>query len=247
MRRPLTEILVATMAVASLGCGLRSAVLRLERSQLEQELGALRALDASLHSGFPPGSRHVELFVSFDVVNQILAAADRLQFPIPGIRNATLRFDEIRFMPQDDSPGLIVKASATKGSLTVAAAVDAYLLIEDAGQGQAPVLRVRVRKVAPVVKIWWVRLTHFVFLQRLATLKADELAVNKIAFPLPLEKAFVLEAPAVNATGRVNTPRNNGSWIEYRISRPAFSLPRTVHVDRYVFLRDGIHMFASIS
>jgi hypothetical protein len=238
--------IVAALSNAVACSSVDKKALSLQRDQLKLELSTLQTLQTQLQSPpFPPGSRDVEVFVSAPLINQVLTAADGFREAIPGISGGTIHVESIRFSPRDDSPFLTVKASATDGSLAVSLSVTAILFVDDATP-TAPVFRVRIRDVAPEIKVSSINIFVPKFVRQLLTIKADTLAMNRLSFPLPTQSLFSVDTPALNLGQQLLTPRNNGSWVHYSISRPASSQPYNIRVDRYVFLRDGVHVYASL-
>jgi hypothetical protein len=68
----------------SSGCYLTGASLRQERSRLELQEKVLDDLQRDLSNGsFPGGQRHVAVKIGYDLMNQILAAADNIDVPLP--------------------------------------------------------------------------------------------------------------------------------------------------------------------
>jgi hypothetical protein len=245
-RRWTAGLLCALLALTQPACYLTRDALRQERSRLQMELDALQNLERDLGSPGFPGARHVELKLGFDVINQVLAGADGVEVPLPQQRDAFLRIHEIRFTGQDATPLLTVRASAKKYGVTVDAAVTAMLVLDQPDPAQPPVFRVRIHDIAPVVTWRQFTLRRLELARKVLVTKADQLAVNNIAFPIPMEHALRLDIPAVAQEARVET-RNNGSYIRYRISKPPSTLNRVVRIDRVVFLSDGIHLYATIA
>lgn len=245
-RRPFVLLLVF-LVIPQSGCYLTRDALRQERSRLQMELDALTTLESQLSdSTFPGGGKHVVLKVGYDMINQVLAGADNLETPIPQGTGAVLRIHEIRMTGHDATPLLSVRASAKKYGVTLDVAVTAMLLFEQPDPTKPPVFRVRIQDIAPVFTWRTFTLRKMELARKVLVTKADQLAVNRIAFPVPMEQALRLDIPAVAQRTDVPT-RPNGSWIRYSVSKPASTLGRVVKIDRVVFLSDGIHLFATIA
>ncbi len=238
---------LALLLLTQTGCYITRDALRSERSRLQMELAALEALERDLSSGsFPGGARHVVLKVGYDMINQVLAGADETEVPLPQGAGAVLRIHEIRMAGHAATPLLAVRASAEKYGVTVDVAVTAMLLFEQPDPAQPPRFRVRIQAVAPVLTWRNFSLRRMELARKVLVTQADQLALNHIAFPVPLEHALRLDIPAVSQQTDVPT-RSNGSWIRYRVSKPASTLNRAVRIDRVVFLSDGIHLFATVA
>lgn len=245
-RRWMVPVLCGLLVLTQSGCDLTRDALRQQRSRLQMELDALTSLERDLGAPGFPGARHIELKLGYDVINQVLAGADGIEVPLPQQRDAFLRIDRIRFTGQDATPLLTVSAAARKYGVTVEAAVTAMLVLDQPDAAQPPVFRVRIVDVAPVLRWRQFTFRRLELARKLLVTKADELAVNNIAFPIPMEHALRLDIPPVAQEARVET-RNNGSFARYRISKPASALSRIVKIDRVVFLSDGIHLYATIA
>lgn len=240
------ECIFSLLPIALLaGCSVNHRALELQVSQRQLELSSLQNVKDDLSKPFPPGNRDVDIFISASLINQVLTAADNTEIPITKIPGAVITFHKIRFAARDDSPLLSVDAHAHKGSFDVALAVTAMLLVDDTATS-GPVFRVRVLDVAPTLSVSFLKVSRWRFLRNLATLKADELAVQKIAFPLPIQEVIATDVPALAIEQTLETSRKNDSWIRYAITRDPFALSSRLRVDKYLFLRDGIHVYASI-
>jgi hypothetical protein len=113
--------------------------------------------------------------------------------------------------------------------------------------GAARRLRVRIQDFKPYFT-WGLVFRHFLVAHSLATYEVDKLALNNLVFTLPIEQALALHLPKSAVVQRVLTPRGNGSWVDYQVSHRAdIDFKRTLHVDSILFLRDGIHVFASVN
>ena len=242
-KRLLCALLVGPL-VAS--CGLHKEALRLHRSRLELELASLHHLQRLLSGAFPPGENHVSVVLRWDAVNKLLAAADGLRVPIEEIEGATLNVQEIRTRGEHGAPLLAVVASASRGRASLGIEAIAMLVVDNAG-AEGPVLRVRVTDIKPVFTWRCLRLADLRLANRLAHVEADKLALNRIAFPIPTSNEFAPEIPPQAMVWRQDTPRGNGSWIELELGRPGGRLDRRVILEPPVFLRDGVHLFGSIS
>lgn len=245
--RPRLVLLLVVLVITQSGCYITRDALRSEKSRLQMELDALAAIERDLSDpGFPGGGKHVVLNLGYDMINQVLAGADNLEAPIPQGSGAVLRIHEIRMTGQDATPLLSVRASAKKYGVTIDVAVTAMLLFEQPDPTQPPVFRVRIVDIAPVLSWRSFTIRRMELARKVLVTKADELAVNKIAFPVPMEQALRLDIPAVAQQTDVPT-RPNGSWIRYSVRKPGSTLQRVVRIDRVVFLSDGIHLFATVA
>lgn len=234
-----------TILLLTSNCYLTNAALKQERSRLKLQLSSLENLEQDLSAGtFPGGQRHVAFKLGYDVLNSVLAGADGLNVPIPQDPATFVHFHEIR-VAGGSTPLLNVHASASKYWVKIGVAATAIFVIDVSNPAQ-PMLRVRIDNIAPVLS--WRNFTLFrmELARKILTTKADQLAVERLAFPLPLGQAVTLDLPAVDQVSQVTT-RNNGSWIKYRVKRPAASFQRLIKIDRIVFLKDGIHVFATVS
>jgi hypothetical protein len=226
------------------GCTLGRRHLELEVSRLEDRMRSLREIEAELADpDFPPGSRDVELFLGYDLFNQVLAAADGLRMPLPDAPDVVLGVDTLRIEPVDGMAQLRVAAFATRGALRLEVVARAQLVID--GTTQPPTARVRVQEIAPVFSWRCLRLARWSLARKVATVEADELALNRLRFPLPIEHVLALDVPAVDERFQKET-RDNGSWVRGRITRDAIHRRRVLTLDRTLLLRDGLHLFGSV-
>jgi hypothetical protein len=228
------------------GCSLTTGDLQLAHSRLILESETLKELRTKLSApGFPPGSRHLEVTVSYAAINQILAGAQNLSYPLPKPQGAVLHFDKLQVIPADGTPMLSVQAYVTQGTVRLDLDVLAILFYDDQS-GQAPIFRVRIKDLKPFLT--WNVVRHLLLAHSIATYEADKLAINELAFTVPIEQALALNLPQSEVVQRILTPRGNGSWVDYKISRTkGIALKRTVRLDAVLFLRDGVHFFASVT
>jgi hypothetical protein len=248
LRRTSVLFLVASLAASQSGCYLTRDALRQERSRLQLELDALRNLKGALADpAFPGGGKHIVVKVGYDMINQVLAGADNIEVPIPQARDAVLHIHEIRMNGQDATPLLNVRASASKYGVRLEVAVTAMLVLDQPDPTQPPIFRVRIQDIAPVLTWRSFTLRGMELARKVLVTKADGLAVNHIAFPVPMEQALRLDIPAVDQRADLPTPRGNGSWVRYQIRKPASTLNRVFRIDRVVFLSDGVHLYATIA
>lgn len=228
--------------LVSAGCSLEKASLRLEESRLTLELSAVEQAKVFLTN---PQPSNVSLFVSYGLLNQVLAGADGIDVPLPSVRNARLKIDHIRIQPKDGTPLLEVSASARREKLSVDAAVLAMLVFDQAGPDGVATFHVRFERVGPTLNWNGLRLGESRFLRTLATMKADELAVCSLKFRVPMQSNLALQVPPLNYESTVPT-RNNGSWVRYRVTSSGGQLSKPLTITRVLFLRDGVHVFANV-
>lgn len=241
-----TFAMAAAVLLLQPGCYLTRAAKQQERSRLRAELQTLEQLHKDLSDGnFPGGSQHVKFKISYDLLNQILAGADGMEAALPEDRDVVIRVDEIRFRGRSATPLLDLRGSAHKWGVTVGVTATAMLDI-DRSDPAAPMFRVRIVDIAPALTWRQFTLRRMELARKVLVTEADKLAINYLAFPIPLEQAIRLDIPAVAESATVPT-RNNGSWIRYSVRKPASQLQRVIAIDRIVFLGDGIHLFATVS
>lgn len=233
---------VAIVLVSS-ACGLSTDFLKLKRDRLTAELAELQALAVDLNDpNFPPGQRDLEFFLSYSLLNRVLEGADGFSAPIPGVKGATFQLVRARLRSVDGPPYLDVEARAVRGGLAVDLEVNAELLADPPAKPE--VFRVRVNEIKPVFSWNCVRLGGIWFARQLATVKADQWALDALHFPIPVEQAFAVDVPGTDVVVAAPT---KGGVIRARIQRPA--LPTyygLVTLDKILFLRDGIHLLATV-
>lgn len=83
---------IASFCLGAAACSLQSAALRLERDPLRSELQNIDRTAAVLASK-KPHANDTELSTSYGFLNQVLAAADGVEAPIPGVAGAAIRLD----------------------------------------------------------------------------------------------------------------------------------------------------------
>ena len=238
------RLVMVVMLPLFLGCSLHRAELQLEKSRLELELASLKSLHQGLSGTFPPNRNDVEFVLRWDAVNSVLAGADSVVVPVPGIKNAYLHVNSIRVQGQHGAPLLDVATSVSKGGATLEVKLLALLVVDDSAT-TGPVFRVRVQKLAPVFSWRHFRFNRLILAERLLTVAADKFALNKIVFPVPLSLDYQLAIPSFDQTTRYPTPRGNGSWVDVRVRRPGAQIGGKVHWTP-IFLRDGLHLYATV-
>lgn len=245
-RRCCLIVVAALLVTTNAACALARQSLELEVTRLEDQLLALHAAEADLTDpSFPPGQRDLELFLSYDALNEVLAGVRGLSMPLPNDLQTVVTIDSLALEPTDGMALLDLRAHASRGEVRVEITMLAQGVIDQSQH--PPLLKVRVRDIAPRFSWRGFRFGRWRLARKIATAEADELALNHLALSLPMERSIKLTGPALNYTSRELTPRGNGSWIDLRITRPAIARQRTLRVDRSLMLRDGIHIFASLN
>jgi hypothetical protein len=239
--------LLVLSTILLVGCSFQRRELELQRSRLQMELNSLGDLRDQLSGEFPPGKNHVEFVLRWDLVNKILSQADGEEFPVESqrVKDVVLKVDQIRVIPEHGKPLLDARAFAIRRGVSIRLALLASIRLERADNGQ-PVLQVRVEEVAPAVSWRCLQLKKLTLARRFLTVKADELALNRLRFPVPSGQLFRVSVPAQDVTRRELTPRGNGSWVDLRLQRPGGSLEEVIDFVPPVFLKDGLHLFLSV-
>lgn len=239
--------LILLSAVLLIGCSFQRRELELERSRLQMEFDSLVHLREDLAGNFPPGKRHVEFVLRWDLVNKVLSQADGEEFAVESerVKDVVLKVDQIRVLAEHGKPFLDARVFAIRRGISIRLALIASVVVERLPDGQ-PVLQVRVEDFAPSVSWRCLQLKKLTLARRFLTVKADELALNRLRFPIPSGQAFQLAVPAQEETRRVLTPRGNGSWVDLRLARPGGSLEEAIEFAPPVFLKDGLHLFLSV-
>jgi hypothetical protein len=243
-----TSLLLGLSALALSGCTWVKDAHRLEKSRLEFERDQLRTLKTQLETNaFPPANTELGLFVSYAALNDVLAGADNFEFPLPAKQKVTIRIERIRLLTEDGPPVLQIGARgiARGGRIQLGVQVFAYLFFEQVGSDLF--FQVRVKDIAPELTWQCLKVTHLTVAQAIATAKADELALNRLRFPVPTQAIQDLSLRAVDDTVRIDT-RNNGSYLQGRAHRPEYPYHTklTLLTPQPVFLRDGIHLYAKL-
>jgi len=235
----------ALLIVSTTGCSLSKRSLELEVSRLNDRLGALETVETDLRDpSFPPGERHVELFVSYGLLNSLLMGADGLSMSLPEDPGTRITVDHLELEPVDGIASLKMQAHAVRGDVRLDVVIKAQGVIDPTTS--PPSLRVRIQDVAPVFRWKSFSFGRWRLARLIATTQADQWALNRLSVSLPLEQAFAIDAPPIHQVVKRPTSRGNGSWVEITVARPAFSLERVVRIDRVLILRDGIHVFGSV-
>lgn len=239
--------LMLLSTILLVGCSFQRRELELQRSRLEMELKSLSALREQLSGEFPPGKHHVEFVLRWDLVNKILSQADGEEFPVDSeqVKNVVLKVDQLRVLAEHGKPFLDARVFAIREGVSIRLALLASMVLDRAADGK-PMLQVRVEDVAPSVSWRCLQLRKLTLARRFLTVKADELALNRLRFPIPSGQLFRVAVPAQDETRREPTPRGNGSWVDLRLLRPGGSLEEAIDFAPPVFLKDGLHLFLSV-
>lgn len=226
------------------GCSTSKALARQKLDRLQAEKTQMEGVKGYLASGpslTGPGT--VNLFLSVDALNTLLAGLDGAEMPIPGISNAVLHLKTIRTDFSYGYPSLIVDALAIKedAGITLQAIVVAEL-DSKVNPKNPDELTMHVHLVSLVPQASWsifdFKLRGFV--RDLAQVKIQDKFDSLAEFKLPLSQGFGLPLPA--KTIPMALPGMVGNMIT-----PDLSLHTKVSVEYVLVLPDGLHVHGHVA
>jgi hypothetical protein len=226
------------------GCSTSKALARQKLDRLQAEKAQIQAVKSYLAPApelTGPGS--VNLFLSVDALNTVLAGLDGAEMPIPGISNAVLHLKTVRTDFSYGYPSLTVDALAVKedAGITLQAVVVAEL--ESRVDPRSPdELKMRVRLVSLVPQARWgvfdFKLRGFV--RDLTQVKIQDKFDSLAEFKLPLSQGFRLPLPARSIPMALPGMMGN-------LNIPDLTRQARVSVDQVLVLPDGLHVHGQVA
>ncbi len=242
--RGFKTLALALVTVMLAGCDTDEELLRQRLNMLNAEEAALRELQAELSSNPEvEGSGTVSLFLSQDAINGILAGADGVVVPLPGIEGGEVIVKSLRASFRTGFPLVLVQATARKKGMSATLNLEGVARIQstiiDSGAAKKLQLRVHVDSLVPNAK-WSVfdfRINGFV--KDLLQLKLSDAARTAGVIEIPMETSLPIKLPV--RTFPVNVPGVNGS-----IATPALSMVGSASLARIITLPDGLHVYGRL-
>lgn len=238
---PLAIILACVMLSA---CNTEEELLKQKLKVLEAEEKALVGIQQTLKDiqGLE-GPGGVSIFLSEDLLNSVLAGADNIVIPVPGVDGATVQVRSMRADFKVGLPLVNVEAVASKKGLDASLDLVGVALIETQvleGDPQQLQLRVHLDSLVPRAKWGFFDFKFGGFARDLMQVKiTDELRkVGEIT--IPIETKIPLSIPAketpIAFTG-----------VKGVVATPALSITGKATITTVLPLPDGLHVYGKIT
>lgn len=239
---------VLPFAVLLAGCDTEDELLKQRLDVARAEEAALQDLKATLAQDAPslegPGS--VNIFLSDDVINGVLTAADGAVVRVPDLKGVTIKIKAIRTEFKMGYPLLKVDATAAKEGLAAelevvgAARLMPTIVPGTAGKPTQLELKVHVDSLVPRAKWGPFDFAMSGFVRDLAQVKVNDQLRTVGIIRLPIDSDIPLKVPArqtpVSFTGATAT-----------VSTPDLSLNGKASVSKVIVLPDGLHIHGQVS
>jgi hypothetical protein len=236
-------IVVAGLFPLSLaGCSLVTSVDKSEIRKLEIQKEGLTKLEKELRNhDYDVDKQDLLLFVSGPLLNDVLAAADRTEVPVPNSTTAVLRLNSIRYAGEDASGLLKFDAEVLdkKYNLTLRVVIVARIVPILSVDKNKLILQVVVENVAPEFQWNCARWRAIGLARRVITAKAQEWGLSQVKVEIPLSHAIKIDVPATDRSLVVPVPAGS---ITGQLKVPAFKYEDKVEIRTIWLLRDGIHV-----
>lgn len=240
---------VAPLAII-LACGMLSAC-NTEEELLKQKLKVLEAEEKALVGiqqtlkdiqGLE-GPGGVSIFLSEDLLNSVLAGADNIVIPVPGVDGATVQVRSMRADFKVGLPLVNVEAVAAKKGLDASLDLVGVALIETQvieGAPQQLQLRVHLDSLVPRAKWGFFDFKLGGFARDLMQVKiTDELRkVGEIT--IPIETKIPLSIPAKETSIAF-------TGVKGVVATPALSITGKATITTVLPLPDGLHVYGKIT
>ncbi|MEW8028487.1 MAG: hypothetical protein AB2809_20615 [Candidatus Thiodiazotropha sp.] len=230
------------------GCSTIREVRELEKKAVRAEIVKLKELEKTFSEDeYPPVNRHYSLFISNNLINDILSAADNYIVPTPELNDIEIIVHQIRSKFRNGYPYVYVKASARHivWDITVNLAVNASLEVDISNTNAGPIAesKVRVLDVTPNIKWRWYEFKTWLFVRKLLKLELTKYFESVPIYPIPVSQQLVFEQKPMEEEQVI--PITHGE-IKAKLTRPGFSFYRDIKVISIMFLEDGLRIHASI-
>ena len=240
---------VAALALLLLGCNTFAQVRKLEYDQLLAEQRNLQTLARALDGGSFPPEHGFRVFVSAEAINELLAGASGLSFPVESLKDVEVTVASLRLLPADGFSKVEVAASARHSCCSaevtlVASAKLEPVAIEDPPRPTMLGLRLLVDDVKPEVKWSPFRLRFGKFVRSLLRLEAAEYADG---FPLLLVKTT--EDLDLKIPGRSESAVPVGSaepHVVFLTDEIRFRRTLDIANLKHVFFEEGAHIYYGV-
>lgn len=240
----ITRVVPVLIALLLAGCDTDEELLKQRIGVLRAEAVALQLLHAQLSdSAALEGPGAVSVFLSKDVLDAVLAAADGLVVAVPGVDGASIRLTSMRTDFRLGLPGIRVQAVATKKGLDGQLELIGVARLEPTIERSNPshlALRIHVDSIVPRAK--WGVLDFGIggFVRDLMQVKLTEQLRTAGVIRVPIETDLALALAPKQVAFTVQGVTGN-------IATPALSLTAKGSVNRIISLPDGLHVYGTIA
>lgn len=231
------------------GCGSTRQQLQLqEELRLRTQFDALTSLERVLETADDDrlvGSQS-SVFVSDELIDGLLMAADGISFPAPGLDDVEIHVERVRTEFTTAVPRLRLEATASHSGLRVSLELSilAMLALEvDPADTRDALLKIYVEDMVPIAK--WGPFSGKVrgFVRNLLAVEAQRLADELPTVTIPLRQEVDVNVPA--ATRQVSMPMGSGE-LAGNLAIAGFDTAFVVRANHVVFLEDGLHLFLAV-
>lgn len=241
----LFTFILSTLLVS--GCSTERQLLKQRLSVLKYEEAALQNIKNTFSSELASveGPGKVNFFISDDLINSVLKAADGIIIPVPDVRGLYITVNSIRTEFKMGYPLVNIDATAKKDRLNVSldlvgvARVIPTILTDTSGKPSELELKIYVESLVPRAK-WGVfdfRIHQIV--RDFAQVQINDKLQTIGIIHLPIETDIPLKLPArqtqISFTGTHAT-----------ISTPDFSMNGKALVTKVLTLTDGLHIYGEV-
>jgi len=242
-RRHLTAVALILASALLSACNTEEELLKQKLSVVEAEERALKGIQQTLQDiqGLEgPGS--VSIFLSKDLLNSVLAGADNLVIPVPGVEGATVKVLSMRTDSRVGLPLVNVEAVASKKGLDASLELIGVAQIEtQVVEGSPQQLKLRVHLDSLVPRAQWNIFDFKIggFVRDLMQVKITEELKKVGEINIPVETEIPLNIPAKQSPVEFQ-------GVKGYVATPAMSITGKASVTRVITLPDGLHIYGKV-